>query len=253
MKRTKLFTAALFAAAWLTTGSVHAWDQPAQDANGVYQIGTASELEWFAEYVNSCVDKTDPENTTKLTSKAVLTADIDLAGITHLPIGKNILSGKTLQFLPNYVDNSISEKEVFGQIHLSAPVETTFFAGTMDEIEARNFQNFQKNKKEERIATEKFLSTFATHKTMLQKNFSLFLRYINSIKGVFEEYGLPILEAVVVNLPKELLPAIENSGLSVPIVNMDSLFVEPSLLTEFLDLFGMIYSDKFNSDQNFLS
>ena len=87
MKKTKLLSVALLAAAWLTTGSVHAWDQPAQDENGVYQIGTASELEWYAEYVNSCVQGDDAGNTIKLQSKAVLTADIDLEGITHSPIG----------------------------------------------------------------------------------------------------------------------------------------------------------------------
>ena len=53
-----------------------------------------------------------------------------------LPIGQNVLSGKTLQFLPNYVESSLAEKEVFGQTHLSAPSEPTFFAGTMDEIES---------------------------------------------------------------------------------------------------------------------
>ena len=42
MKRTKLFSAALLAAAWLAGGSAQAWDKPAQDADGVYQIGTAS-------------------------------------------------------------------------------------------------------------------------------------------------------------------------------------------------------------------
>ena len=66
MKRTKLFSVALLAAAWFAGGSVQAWDEPTQDANGVYQIGTASELEWFAEQVNS--------GTT--TINALLTADI---------------------------------------------------------------------------------------------------------------------------------------------------------------------------------
>ena len=62
--------------------SVWAWDEPAQ-VEGVYQIGTASELEWFAEYVNSA----SSENTAMLNAKAVLTADIDLQGVNHTPIG----------------------------------------------------------------------------------------------------------------------------------------------------------------------
>lgn len=87
MKRTKLFTAALFAAAWLAGGSAQAWDEPAQ-IDGVYQIGTASELEWFAEYVNSVTGEDDPEKDAKLNAQAVLTDNIDLTGIDHSPIGR---------------------------------------------------------------------------------------------------------------------------------------------------------------------
>ena len=86
MRKTKLFSVALLAAAWLACGSAQAqpWDEPAQ-VDGVYQIGTASELEWFAEYVNSA----EEGNTAMLNANAVLTADIDLEGITHTPIGKS--------------------------------------------------------------------------------------------------------------------------------------------------------------------
>ena len=63
------------------------WDEPAQ-VEGVYQIGTASELEWFAEYVNSVTGVDDPEKDAKLNAQAVLTADIDLTGIDHSPIGR---------------------------------------------------------------------------------------------------------------------------------------------------------------------
>ena len=88
MKRTKLFSVALLAAAWLAGGSAQAWDEPAKDADGVYQIGTASELEWFAGYVNSVTGNDDPDKEAKLNAQAVLTADIDLTGIDHSPIGR---------------------------------------------------------------------------------------------------------------------------------------------------------------------
>lgn len=87
MRKTKLFSAALLAAAWLAGGSVLAWDEPAQ-VDGVYQIGTASELEWYAEYVNSVTGNDDPDKEAKLNAQAVLTADIDLTGIDHSPIGR---------------------------------------------------------------------------------------------------------------------------------------------------------------------
>ena len=87
MRRTKLFSVAMLAAALFANGSAQAWDEPAQ-VEGVYQIGTASELEWFANYVNSVTGDDDPDKDAKLTAKAVLTADIDLAGIEHAPIGR---------------------------------------------------------------------------------------------------------------------------------------------------------------------
>lgn len=49
--------------------------EPAQD-NGVYQIGTPSELLWFAEHVK-----------VNGIQKAVLTADIDMTGVKWTPIG----------------------------------------------------------------------------------------------------------------------------------------------------------------------
>lgn len=88
--RKTLFSATLLAmAAWLNVGSAMAWDEPTQ-VNGVYQIGTGSELEWFAEYVNSAPDAvTTEEKEARLFAKAVLTADIDMQGIDHAPIGAN--------------------------------------------------------------------------------------------------------------------------------------------------------------------
>ena len=91
MRKTKLFSFALLAAAWLVGGSAQAWDEPAQ-VDGVYQIGTASELEWFAEYVNGVTDdmatNTPEESNARLSAQAVLTADIDMTGIDHSPIGR---------------------------------------------------------------------------------------------------------------------------------------------------------------------
>ena len=88
----QFFSLALFAAAWLAGGSAQAWDEPAKDADGVYQIGTASELEWFAEYVNGVTDdmatNTPEESSARLSAQAVLTADIDMTGIDHAPIGR---------------------------------------------------------------------------------------------------------------------------------------------------------------------
>ena len=53
--------------------------QKPTEKNGVYQIGTPSELLWFADYVNKVNGNPD----------AVLTADIDMNGIEWTPIGTN--------------------------------------------------------------------------------------------------------------------------------------------------------------------
>ena len=73
----QLFSLVLLAG--LTFGSAQAWDEPAQDANGVWQLGSVNDVEWFAEYIEA-------GNTT---ANAVLTADIDYLGQTHTPIGQN--------------------------------------------------------------------------------------------------------------------------------------------------------------------
>lgn len=51
--------------------------EPAKDSNGVYQIGTPSELLWFADHVN----------TVSGNQKAVLTADINMKDVKWTPIG----------------------------------------------------------------------------------------------------------------------------------------------------------------------
>lgn len=51
--------------------------EPAKDNDGVYQIGTPSELLWFADRVNGGSGNQD----------AVLTADIDMTGVKWTPIG----------------------------------------------------------------------------------------------------------------------------------------------------------------------
>lgn len=59
--------------------SCHGNEVPTLNADGYYEIGNAGELEWFSAYVNDGHGNTN----------AILTADIDLSGITHTPIGVN--------------------------------------------------------------------------------------------------------------------------------------------------------------------
>ena len=79
MRRTKLFSAALLAAAWLAGGSVWAQTEPEQDSDGWYLLGTVDDVEWFGQQV---ADK-------HATIKGKLIADIDYEGVVnrHQPIG----------------------------------------------------------------------------------------------------------------------------------------------------------------------
>ena len=70
-----------------TLGDSEAWDgttknEPSADADGVYQIGTAEELAWFAEQVNITTQGA-------ISFNAVLTGDIDLNNKEWTPIGSD--------------------------------------------------------------------------------------------------------------------------------------------------------------------
>ena len=124
MRKTKLISVALLTA-WLAGGAAQAWDEPAQ-VDGVYQIGTASELEWFAEYVNSA----NQENSTMLNSKAVLTADIDLTDITHTPIGASTtykfdgeFDGQHHRIKNMIINNTLENQGFFGCVRGNAIIK----------------------------------------------------------------------------------------------------------------------------------
>lgn len=79
-KAISLLLAVLLLLGMLPVAALAAGTQPEADSNGVYQIGTAEELLWFAETVNG--------GNTGI--NGVLTADIDLSATTTWPgIGKN--------------------------------------------------------------------------------------------------------------------------------------------------------------------
>ena len=73
-------------AAW--TGGI---SQPEQDENGVFQIGSAEELAWFAQYVNGTLPTTfGARAAAPQGHNAVLTADINLNNLPWTPIGRTL-------------------------------------------------------------------------------------------------------------------------------------------------------------------
>lgn len=110
-------------AAFLPAGE-NAWDgtaktEPAKDADGVYQIGTASELAWFGA------------NGSK--ASAVLTADIDLAGYDWTPLNKFYGSfngdGHTIRNL--YINSASNPVGLFGYVKTGASVTKLGITGNV--------------------------------------------------------------------------------------------------------------------------
>ena len=110
-------------AAFLPAGE-NAWDgtaktEPAKDAAGVYQIGTASELAWFGA------------NGSK--ASAVLTADIDLAGYDWTPLNQFYGSfngdGHTIRNL--YINSASYPVGLFGYVKTGASVTKLGITGNV--------------------------------------------------------------------------------------------------------------------------
>lgn len=110
-------------AAFLPAGE-NAWDgtaktEPAKDADGVYQIGTASELAWFGA------------NGSK--ASAVLTADIDLAGYDWTPLNQFYGSfngdGHTIRNL--YINSASYPVGLFGYVKTGASVTKLGITGNV--------------------------------------------------------------------------------------------------------------------------
>ena len=80
MKKSYLFSLAVFAVAWMTGFSAWAQDAPEQDSDGWYLLGSVDDVEWFGQQVM------DGKHAT---IKGKLTADIDYEGVEnrHRPIG----------------------------------------------------------------------------------------------------------------------------------------------------------------------
>ena len=110
-------------AAFLPAGE-NAWDgtaktEPAKDADGVYQIGTASELAWFGANGSN--------------ASAVLTADIDLAGYDWTPLDKFYGSfngdGHTIRNL--YINSASYPVGLFGYVKTGASVTKLGITGNV--------------------------------------------------------------------------------------------------------------------------
>lgn len=110
-------------AAFLPAGE-NAWDgtaktEPAKDVDGVYQIGTASELAWFGANGSN--------------ASAVLTADIDLAGYDWTPLNKFYGSfngdGHTIRNL--YINSASYPVGLFGYVKTGASVTKLGITGNV--------------------------------------------------------------------------------------------------------------------------
>lgn len=111
---------------------------PSSDAQGVYQISSAQELAWFAQEVNSGNNEIN----------AVLTADIDLAGKSWIPIGytendyqssmdsvlstlgyRGIFDGQGYTVSNMFVEATAGTNGLFGVVNIGGKVENLTISG----------------------------------------------------------------------------------------------------------------------------
>ena len=127
MRKIKLIRLVVLTTAWLVGSSTFAWDEPTQ-IDGVYQIGTLSELEWFAEQVNS--------GSTSL--NAQLTADVNCdQAVNYAPIGNlgspymGTFDGQGHRILNRNVDTgSNNEAGFFGRLYGGAVIKNLILDST---------------------------------------------------------------------------------------------------------------------------
>ena len=108
----------------MATAGKNAWDgktatEPEKDANGVYQIGTAAELAWFAANGSN--------------ANAKLTADIELTGCDWTPLAKFYGTfdgnGKTVKNL--YINSATYPLGLFGYLKKGAKVTNLGVTGNV--------------------------------------------------------------------------------------------------------------------------
>ena len=116
----------------MTALGENAWDGttvtvPAKDENGVYQIGTAAELAWFAQAVNG--------GQTAINAK--LTADIELASKPWTPIGtsskqyKGTFDGNGKLVKNLYIDSTADYQALFGYLGSGVKVRNLGVTGSV--------------------------------------------------------------------------------------------------------------------------
>ena len=111
----------------------NAWDgktktEPKKDANGVYMIGTAAELAWFAA--------TDGKTSAKLT------ADIDLAGFDWTPLAKfyGTFDGAGHMVKNLYINSGSYPLGIFGYVKTGAAVKNLGVSGNVTCTASNNAQ-----------------------------------------------------------------------------------------------------------------
>ena len=111
----------------------NAWDgktktEPKKDANGVYLIGTAAELAWFAA--------TDGKTSAKLT------ADIDLAGFDWTPLAKfyGTFDGAGHMVKNLYINSGSYPLGIFGYVKTGAAVKNLGVSGNVTCTASNNAQ-----------------------------------------------------------------------------------------------------------------
>ena len=167
-----------------------------------------------------------------------------------LPIGQNFLSSTQKNVLANFKKNHYAQKEVFGAMGVNA-YNVTFAGSTVSEIEKNAFQHFKNTFLNNQIAQEEFVFSQQPSQSQLSANFGVLVRYISAANQFAQLQGLPIPQTTVVNLPKNLSPALSGQASDVSLSLLKDHLTEKCLITDYLDLYGALFINTYNKTQNF--
>lgn len=165
---------------------------------------------------------------------------------SELPYGTNFLSNDKLEFISNFQENMFAEYEIFSVKNANK-----------EGIELNDFDSFKEyyeSQKDIQKEQEKFICEQKNSKqTLMQKNFEKILRQVEGIaKSISSTYNFLQPEIAIINIPDKYSKAINNQDSFLKLTLLRNEIPEHCLLTDYLDLYGMVYAVIYNKGQNFI-
>ncbi|MDD4815698.1 MAG: hypothetical protein PHQ62_00980 [Clostridia bacterium] len=177
---------------------------------------------------------------------------------TSLPFGNNFLNSNQAE--SDFYQNTVAEFAVFNAKEQAKAKKSLIGAKNqeeiIDEFENRDFDNYYKNLQNTKKHFAKFLhSDFSEKNDLLKTNFITFIKHILLLKkSVVDNYSFPEPEYAIVNIATEFTSVFQTENEDkIKIKNFSKETIDKCSLTEYMDLYGMLYAVVFNRGQNFIN